>query len=281
MAFNWAGAASGAYEGLQDAIRMKMAEQEFAQRQQQLDEQQQWRRMQAEVNQQNAQSLADERKSRAAERESKQKNAEQLFNGARALLANPDSLDLSMHDPETAAKIKAFEIARAQHIVRYGQDLPDTAISSFYGAPKQATPKPEYQPMTPQERADFDWKERTRNKYDRTGSSAASTKPYADWNPKYGKDPELPFGPQRWLAGVVTTWSKSTKQDAYQRAKQQLMDEFDAQVASGNRYLSMAKVLAEFDRAWMNAQRATDPMDAIKRQAAASATSAVPPPPTR
>lgn len=249
MAFNWAGAASGAYEGLQDAIRQRMVEQEFQQRQEALREQQEWRRLQAEVNQQNASSLAESRKAVAEEKKAKSASlAARQTEAMQTVQSGGQNVNLDwIEDPEEQKRTRAYYVARANHYLRTGEELPDAVTSSYFAQPKE---KPAYVAMTPEEKADFEWKQRTElrlsptmNAPDRTAAGKKK------WDQKYGPA-ELPHGPQRWIAGVVDSWSRNTSAGAYQKALSQLREEFDAQQAAGNPYLEWSKVFDAFQKAW-------------------------------
>lgn len=273
MAFNWAGAAAGAYEGLQDAIKQRMVEQEFQQRQQAMADQMKWRELQAETNQLNAQSLADARSARAEDLTARRRQKDMLFDGARATVANQGADIDEAH--------RGFELARAQHILRYGEDLPDAAITSYYGQPKQ---KPAYVPKTAEEWADIEREKKIGLRYSATmnkpESSTQSTK--VKWNEKYGKDPEFPTGPQNWLAGIVSTWVRNNDPytDAFGEAIKQIEREFPRQLAQGNPYLSKQKVMEHFYKAWKaQAEGGSAKSEALRRSGLS--TGNIPAPPER
>jgi len=145
MAFNWAGAAAGANDGLQQAIKNRLLEAESAQRQQQIEETAEYRRLQQQVAQQNAESLADSRQARIDEKAAAAARRKGLVETAKSYLANPDAIDVSAYEPEVGQRIKQFEIAAAQHVLRTGEDVPDSLRSQFYAsvlnAPKQQPSK--------------------------------------------------------------------------------------------------------------------------------------------
>lgn len=126
MAFNWAGAAGGVQDALSQALREQLLVQESHQRQQSLDDQVEWRKMQAEVNRQNAASLEAQRNSTIEAANREKAAVERRMKWAESVLQNPEGYD-------------ELDIARAKNVVRFGEDLPPSVLAQHIKGPKELT----------------------------------------------------------------------------------------------------------------------------------------------
>jgi hypothetical protein len=227
MGFDWAAAGAGSVDGMEMLIARDLKEREMKNREEQVSGMREDRAMNRQIAQQNADSLAASRQAQVDERTAKQQQRQKLFEGARATLANPDAID---------EQFRPIELARAKHILTYGEDLPDTVVSSYYGKPKE---KPAYVPMTPEEKKDFEYKQevegKTRARFRAPARPpAASTKKYGDWDvSKYG-DPELPSAVQNFIV-------KISQQKASPAEAQEEFMKVIAGGLQGNRYLNIEK----------------------------------------
>lgn len=142
MAFNWAGAADGMDDALQQAIKMRLAEQEMAQRRMQIESMGEDRKLNREIQQQNAESLRMSREAQAEERRQKMEDRRKLTaqeEARRAYFQNVVSRFAQPADgvgpmPQMSPEDK-YERAKALHYLQFGQELPAAVTSSYLRDP--------------------------------------------------------------------------------------------------------------------------------------------------
>lgn len=154
MAFNWAGAASGANDALTEVIKRQMLEQELQLRRDALTQQTEDRKLNREIAQQNAESLRmnrqsqiDERAERTAakQREEQQRQNRQAWaQGVLSKYTQPAEGGPAL-TPQSWQEV--VELERAKNIVNTGEDWPaalqSQVIASYQKNPNDRLKTPE------------------------------------------------------------------------------------------------------------------------------------------
>lgn len=126
MSFNWAGAAEGMDDALQQAIKTRLLQEESRQRQQQINDNSEWRKLQAEQNRISNESLGEQRRASAEERRLKTQALEQRRRWAVATAeAGPPQEPLT-DDAPPPVRLAWHNYLTARQIATTGEELPDS-----------------------------------------------------------------------------------------------------------------------------------------------------------
>lgn len=136
MAFNWAGAAAGMDDDLQQQIRNRLLEREQQGRETALANEAAHRNAMLHETQQNSALLRSEREARIEAATAKTRNWDATRRWAEGVLQDPTPLDPK--DKSDAARWRRLQIFRAKNFLEFGKDLPAEAVTAFMREP---TPK--------------------------------------------------------------------------------------------------------------------------------------------
>lgn len=174
MAFNWAGAAAGMQDDLKEQIKLRLLQEESAQRQQQLTDNAEWRNMQAETNRINADAMGEARSASAEERRIKSEAAKQRQKWATETIGR-GAPTMGPDDDEKQYNVALLDYYQAKHYAETGQELPGAVVQQLL-TPRPVREDPNLlSPAALEQRLKID-REQERNKAMYGGERSATAK---------------------------------------------------------------------------------------------------------